>query len=106
VAGFGIFGRVATFALCNEADLGSLTLRLAGSPPEASPAALLRRSLGWLPVERAIDRVTSFHVTRTARLGLAHRKHERTKTRKMNSSFILFFSSAFVISKFRVFVIL
>jgi hypothetical protein len=66
---------------CNEAGLGSLTLRLAGSPPEASPTALLRRTLGWLSVERAIDRVTSFHVTRTARLVLAHRQHEISKAR-------------------------
>ena len=62
--------------LCNEADSGSLALRLAGSPPEASPAGLLRRTLGWLPVERAINRVTSFQVTRTARLVLAHRRHK------------------------------
>src|SRR6266404_1373573 len=50
-----------------------LSLRLTGSPPEASPTALLRRTLGWLSVERAINRVTSFQVTRTARLCLAHR---------------------------------
>jgi len=72
MTGFSFSGRLATFSLCNEADLSSLALRLAGSPHEASPAELLRRTLDWLPDERAIIRVTSFQVTRTARLGLAH----------------------------------
>ena len=37
-------------------------------------AGLLRSPPASLPVERAIDRVTSFQVTRSTRLGLAHRK--------------------------------
>jgi hypothetical protein len=37
-------------------------------------AGLLRSPPASLPVERAIDRVTSFQVTRPARLGLAHQR--------------------------------
>jgi hypothetical protein len=77
MAGFRISGRLATFSVCNEADSSSLALRLAGSPREASPDRSLRRTLAWLPVERAINRATSFQVTRTARLGLAHRRPQR-----------------------------
>jgi hypothetical protein len=76
-AGFSISGRLATFIKCNEADAGSLALRLAGSLPGASPAGLLRPTSGSLPVERAIDRVTSFHVTRSTRLVLAHQRAQR-----------------------------
>ena len=78
VAGFISFGRLATFNVRNEAESGSLALRLAGLPPEASPDGLLRRTLGWLSVERATDRVTSFHVTRTTRLCLALQSTPRT----------------------------
>jgi hypothetical protein len=57
----------------NEAETGSLALRLAGSPFEASPNGLPRPTLDWLHVEWAIYMVSSFHLTRSARLGLAHR---------------------------------
>jgi hypothetical protein len=73
VAGFTISGRLATFTWCNEAVSGSLALRLTQSLPGASPRGLLHTTSGSLPVERAIDRVTSFHVTRSVRLVLAHR---------------------------------
>ena len=72
MAGFAILGRVAALTSVHEADSGSLALRLAGSLPEASPTGSLRRTLGSLPAERAIRRITSFQVTRSARLGLAH----------------------------------
>jgi hypothetical protein len=74
VAGFVILGSLATLDEVHEADSGSLALRLAGSLPEASPAGLLQLTLGSLPAERAIRRITSFQVTRSARLGLAHPK--------------------------------
>lgn len=37
MVGFSILGRLATPNLSNEAESGSLSLRLASSPPEASP---------------------------------------------------------------------
>ena len=58
--------------LRNEADTGSLALRLTGLPLEASPNGLLRSTLDWLHVEWVIHMVSSFHLTRSARLGLAH----------------------------------
>ena len=57
----------------NEAESGSLALRLTGSPLEASPSGLPRPTLDWLHVEWVIYMVSSFHLTRSARLGLAHR---------------------------------
>jgi hypothetical protein len=63
----------------NEAETGSLALRLAGSPFEASPGGSLRPTLDWLHVERAIYMVSSFHLTRSARLGLAHRMNTDNK---------------------------
>ncbi len=60
-------------SLCNEAQPGSLSLRLTRSLTGASPAESLRPTPGSVPVERAIDRVTSFQITRSTRLGLAHR---------------------------------
>ncbi len=56
----------------NEAEPGSLALRLAGSPFEASSNGLPRSTLDWLHVEWVIYMVSSFHLTRSARLGLAH----------------------------------
>jgi hypothetical protein len=52
--------------------MGLLALRLAGLPFEASSSGLLRSTLDWLHVEWAIYMVSSFHLTRSARLGLAH----------------------------------
>ena len=57
----------------NEAETGSLALRLAGSLFEASPNGLPRFALDWLHVEWVIYMVSSFHLTRSARLILAHR---------------------------------
>ncbi len=71
VAGFIQSGRLATLIWCNEAEPGSLSLRLARWPPKASPAGFLRRTLGWLPVVRAINMVNTFQLTRSARLSLA-----------------------------------
>ena len=56
----------------NEAETGLLALRLAGSPFRASPNGLLRSTPDRLHVEWAIYTVSSFHLTRSARLGLAH----------------------------------
>ena len=75
-AGFTILGRLATFIWCNEAVSGSLALRLTRSLPGASPGGSLHLASGSLPVERAIDRVTSSQVTRSARLRLAHPRHQ------------------------------
>jgi hypothetical protein len=56
----------------NEAETGLLALRLTGSPLRASPNGLLRSTPDRLHVEWAIYMVSSFHLTRSARLGLAH----------------------------------
>jgi len=71
VSGFITYGRLAAPSLHNEAESGSLALRLTGSPREASPHGLLRLTLARLPVEWAINRVSSFQLTRSARLILA-----------------------------------
>jgi len=71
VSGFITYGRLAAPSLHNEAESGSLALRLTGSPHEASPHGLLRLTLARLPVEWAINRVSSFQLTRSARLILA-----------------------------------
>jgi hypothetical protein len=71
VSGFITYGRLAALTLHNEAVSGSLVLQLTGSPREASPDGLLRPTLARLPVEWAIDRVSSFQLTRSARLILA-----------------------------------
>ena len=85
VSGFTISGRLATFTRCNEAVSGSLALRLTRSLPGASPRGLLHATSESLPVERAIDRVTSFHVTRSVRLVLAHRI---TRISRIGSGFL------------------
>lgn len=80
VAGFSSSGETGRSRLwCNQVESGSLALQLAGSPPKASPVGLLLPALGRLPVERAIDRVTSFQITRSARLPWRTRGH-REKT--------------------------
>ena len=52
----------------NEANMGSLALRLACSPHEASPHRLLDTTLDWLPAERANNRMNTSQFTRSARL--------------------------------------
>ena len=64
--------RTGHLRLPNEAESGSLSLRLACSPPE-SPAPLLVLALVRLHVEQAIYMVNSFQFTRSARLILAYR---------------------------------
>src|ERR1700730_12827281 len=70
------FGRLAVFHLRHEAESGLLSLRLAGSPPEAPSNGLLRFTLVRLHVERVIHMVDSFHSTRFASL-LAHQSSQR-----------------------------
>ena len=59
---------------CNEAESGSLSLRLASSLHKASSTQIApcQRLLGYFD-ERAISKVSSFQLTRSARLSLAHR---------------------------------
>jgi len=71
-AGFILSGGLATPIKCNEAETSLLALRLTGSPFEASSNGSLRSTLDWLHVEWVIYMVSSFHLTRSARLGLAH----------------------------------
>ncbi len=66
-----------SFNLRHEAESGSLSLRLTGSPHEASPSGLLRSTLVRLHVERVIHMVDSFHSTRFASL-LAHQRRKGT----------------------------
>ena len=63
--------------LRNEAESGSLALRLADSPSKASPLGLLRAALGRLSLEWAIERMNSFQFIRSARLCLAHPRTQR-----------------------------
>ena len=60
-----------SFLLCNEAETGSLALRLACSPCKASPVELLPLTLAWLLAERAIYKISSFQNIRSARIILA-----------------------------------
>ena len=72
VAGFITLWRTGHFhPWCNEAESGSLALRLACLPYEASPAGLLRPTFARLSIEWAIDRMNSFQFMRSARLVLA-----------------------------------
>jgi hypothetical protein len=69
--------------MCNEAESGSLALRLTPSPLEASTTGLplRRRSFGYM-CERAIHMADSFHPARLTRLGLAHQRHGDTETHR------------------------
>src|SRR4029077_7311693 len=72
-------GRLATlFLLRNEAETGSLVLRLACSPRKASPALLPPPTLARLLAERAIYKISSFQNIRSARLSLALPKTQST----------------------------
>src|SRR4030095_5098892 len=64
-------GRLATLVLRNEAESGSLALRLTCSPCKASPVELLPLTLARLLVERATYKISSFLNIRSARLTLA-----------------------------------
>jgi len=83
VSGFTFFGRLAAFTFPNEAELGSLALRLACLPHEASLGRLLGSAPVWLPVERVILRVTASQITRSARLILAHRSGRQKTPRDL-----------------------
>jgi hypothetical protein len=52
MAGFPSSGSLAALTLRNEADPGSLSLRLACLPPKASWSGSLRNTLGQLLAER------------------------------------------------------
>jgi hypothetical protein len=72
---FRQFRKVDHYHWCNEAEMGSLTLRLT-SPPSRAPTTKLPASPpSRLHGERAIAMVSTFHLTRSTRLSLAHRKH-------------------------------
>ena len=65
--------------LRHEAESGSLTLRLTPSPHEASFDGSLRQTLVWLRGARACTTVSTFQLTRSARLRLAHRIGANTR---------------------------
>jgi hypothetical protein len=83
MSGFALFGGLAVPRLCNEAETGSLALRLTPSPSGVSHLGSLRRTPGWHHVERAIHMFSSFQLKRPFRLDLTHRKntegHRRTQ---------------------------
>jgi len=91
IPGFIFFGRLTTVILCNEADMGSLALRLACSPRKASPAELLPLTLARLLVKRAIYKISSFQNIRSARLILAHRRTRRFR-KLVLLNFVIFVS--------------
>jgi hypothetical protein len=69
---------LATLALLrNEAETGSLALRLACSLRKASPAELPPPTLARLLAERAIYKISSFQNIRSARLILALPKNAK-----------------------------
>ena len=83
VAGFTTLWRAGHLLLRNEAETGSLALRLARSLPGASTPGLRPTPPESLSAERAICRVTSFQVTRSARLLLTlQRRGERPGTQR------------------------
>jgi hypothetical protein len=73
-AGFTHLGRLALPALHNEAESGSLALRLASSLPKAPNDRSLRRPLGQLHGARALTMVGTFQPTRFIRLRLTHQE--------------------------------
>jgi hypothetical protein len=83
IAGFRLHPHPADWPLPsrNEAETGLLALRLTGSPFEAPPNESPRFTLDRLHVEWVIYMVSSFHLTRSARLGLAHQRTQRRQAR-------------------------
>ena len=71
-------GRLATPNLRNEAETGSLALRLTSSPSGASAPRITPCTPGQLHGERAISMSSSFQLTRTIRLRLTHQKDAKT----------------------------
>jgi hypothetical protein len=85
MSGFTSSGRLATPRLgFHEAGPGSLTLRLASSPSQASTAGLPRTPLSRLHGERAISMVSTFQLTRSTRLILAHPSEPSGSTMRSN----------------------
>jgi len=82
MTGFIHIRRTGHFHWRNEAESGSLTLRLMRSPCKASPTRITprQRSLGYFD-ERVISKISSFQLTRSARLRLAHRMTRITRIR-------------------------
>jgi hypothetical protein len=87
MAGFIQIRRTGHFHWRNEAESGSLALRLMRSPRKASPTRITprQRSLGYFD-ERVISKISSFQLIRSARLRLAHRITRITRMRIWGSS--------------------
>jgi hypothetical protein len=50
-----------------------------------APHRLLDTALDWLPAERVINRMNTSQFTRSARLGLAHQRSQRSAKEKMGN---------------------
>jgi hypothetical protein len=89
VAGFTTLWRAGHLHKRNEADSGSLALRLTRSLAGASTAGSLPTPPGPLPAERAIRKATSFQVTRSVRLILTLRRHKEERCPELRGSVAL-----------------
>jgi hypothetical protein len=81
VSDFIISGSLTAADWCNEAGMGSLALRLTSSPPRAPTARLPAPPPSRLHGERAIAMVSTFQLTRSTRLCLAHRNTRKFKSK-------------------------
>src|SRR5262249_48903043 len=79
---FRLFREIDHYHWCHEAETGSLALRLTSSPSRAPTTRLPASPPSRLHGERAIAMVSTFHLTRSTRLSLAHRN-----TRNVNPDF-------------------
>src|SRR5579872_5084788 len=77
VTGFTISGRLATLKCVTRPNRVRGTSARAFALRGFAPAGLLPPALAWLHVERAIHMMTTFQVTRSARLILAHQRTRR-----------------------------
>jgi hypothetical protein len=84
-AGFTNSDRLAVSTWWNEAVPGSLSLRLASSPPEAPTVQSLAPPLGWLHVSWSFHMAGSFHPARVAWLILTHQRSRRTHCYRSSS---------------------
>src|SRR5205807_2350455 len=87
MAGFIQIRRTGHFHWFNEAESGLLALRLMCLPYKASPARIAPRPrlFGYFD-ERVIPKVSSFQLTRSTRLRLAHRIERYKKGRPCRSA--------------------